>query len=106
MRSAMIRQYPVPSRSSVQLVCRCTDGASGWRGCTIADREVAEAEFAHESAHDDERKEHPEQQIEQVVAGVDRREAHAERNAYEELAFACELESACGLELRPPKSKT
>ena len=62
------------------------------------DGEVAQAELAHEPAHDDEREEHAEQQVEEVVAGVDGREADAERDADEELPFARELQ----LPRRPP----
>ena len=31
------------------------------------DGEVAERELAHDAAHDDEREEHPEQQVEEVI---------------------------------------
>ncbi len=64
-------------------------------------REVAERELTHKSAHHDEREEHPEEEIEEVVPRVDRGEAHAERDPDEELPFARELELARRLH-RPP----
>src|SRR5690606_21218773 len=57
------------------------------------DGEIAQAELAHQTAHDDQREQHPEQEIEEVVARVDRGEAHAERDADEELPFARELQA-------------
>ena len=58
------------------------------------DRQVAQAELAQHARDDDQRQQHAEQQIEQVVAGVDRGEADAERDADEVLALARELELA------------
>ena len=58
------------------------------------DGEVAQRQLAHDAAHHDEREEHPEQEIEEVVRRVDRGEADAERDADEELPLARELEPA------------
>src|SRR5262249_46551000 len=59
--------------------------------------------LAHQPAHDDEREEHPEQQIKEIVSGVDRRESDAERDPDEELSFARELELSRRPEPRPKR---
>ena len=40
-------------------------------------------------AHDDQGEQHPEEQVEEVVARIDRGEADTERDADEELPLAC-----------------
>ncbi len=60
--------------------------------------EAAQAEIAHHARDEHEREEHAEQEVEQVVAGVDRREAHAEGDAQVVLALAGDLELARGAE--------
>ena len=66
----------------------------GAQGQAPHDGELAQRQLAHDAAHDDEREEHAEQQVQEVVGGVDRGEADAQRDADEELPFARELEAA------------
>ena len=54
--------------------------------------EIAQRQLAHDARENDQREQHPEQQIEKVVAGVDGREADAERDAEEVLSLARELQ--------------
>ena len=58
------------------------------------DVEVAQRKLAHDAGEDDEREQHPEQEVKEVVARVDGGEADAEGNADEVLALAGELQTA------------
>ena len=62
------------------------------------DREVTQAELAHHARNDDEREKHAEQQVEKVVARVDRGEADAERDQQEVATLARDLQLARPLE--------
>src|SRR6185369_11019095 len=59
---------------------------------TPYDRQVSQAELAHDAGDDDEREQHAEEQVEEVVSRVDGRETDAQRENDEELSLARNLE--------------
>ena len=63
-------------------------------GRLARDRQVAQRHLAHDSRGDDEREHHAEQEVEQVVAGVDGGEADADGDADEVFALARERQAA------------
>jgi hypothetical protein len=66
----------------------------GARGQAAHDGEMAETELAHHAGDDDEGEQHAEQEIQQVVAGIDGGKADAKCYGDEVLALAGELEPA------------
>src|SRR5258706_11636424 len=61
-----------------------------------SNRQLPQAELAQHARDDDQREQHTEQQVKEIVAGVDRGDADAQRDADEVLALAGELEPSRG----------
>ena len=80
------------------------NGRRAWMraGRLARDGERAQRHLAHDPRGDDERQHHAEQQVEQVVAGVDGGEADADGDADEVLALARERQAARRADPAPP----
>jgi hypothetical protein len=65
----------------------------GSGGKSSGDGEFAERHFAHDTGDDDEGQEHAEDEVQQVVAGVDGGDADSEGDEDEVLSFAGEAEA-------------
>jgi hypothetical protein len=65
--------------------------------------EVTERQLAHQAAHHDQGEEHSQEQIEEVIPGIDGGEADPEGDPYEELAFARELQTTRRLREAPAR---